>query len=586
VGRTRVADGAVAMRLTIGGKIFGVTVTLIVLMWIVCVIVARLDLVVAERLVLVADGFQPLNDEVIDYRRASLRRQMRLAKLMRLLDAEPRKPQAIAVERKAFDEEAITARRHLDGARERVKKLLSVELRERERDELVRLQVTLEELLARSIDNLDLARKLVDATEKRDAVAITELAPMSAKAESDMLRAGLNNVGSARELLRHMVMEVVREQGQSVRLSYVIGALAAALGLIFSVLVIRGLVRPVGNLMRGVHEVQTGNLGVHIDVQSTDEIGALTTSFNQMVVELRAKETLKDTFGKYIDPRVVETLLAQGPEAAAGRREVMTVFFSDLVGFTSISERLTPSGLVNVMNRYLSMMSAPIRAHQGLIDKYIGDAIMAFWGPPFTSREEHARLACLAALEQLQALTEFRGALPELMGMRKGIPDVDFRIGIATGDVVVGNIGSETTRAYTVLGDTVNLASRLEGANKQYGTRILISEEVERMSRDAVETREIDLIAVKGKTDPIRVFELLALKGKLDPERARVREPFERGLEAYRKQDWNAAVEQFRRCHETLPGDGPSTVYLERVEMLAKTPPEPGWDGVWRLTSK
>src|SRR5438105_3707782 len=154
----------------------------------------------------------------------------------------------------------------------------------------------------------------------------------------------------------------------------------------------------------------------------------------------------------------------------------MTVFFSDLVGFTAISERLTPSGLVNVMNRYLSLMSQPIRAQKGLIDKYIGDAIMAFWGPPFTDREEHARLACFAALEQLQALEELRRMLPELMGLRKGLPEIDFRIGISTGDVVVGNIGSELTRAFTVLGDTVNLGSRLEGANKQYGTKILISE--------------------------------------------------------------------------------------------------------------
>ena len=145
---------------------------------------------------------------------------------------------------------------------------------------------------------------------------------------------------------------------------------------------------------------------------------------------------------------------------------------------------MTPAGLVNVLNRYMTVMSEPIRRNNGIIDKYIGDGIMAYWGPPFTDAEEQGRLACLAALDQLAGLAEFRAELPELVGVKRGLPEIDIRIGIATGDVVAGSIGSEQTRNYTVIGDAVNLASRLEGANKTYGTRALISEATDGRRQD------------------------------------------------------------------------------------------------------
>src|SRR6185503_3776626 len=147
------------------------------------------------------------------------------------------------------------------------------------------------------------------------------------------------------------------------------------------------------------------------------------------------------------------------------RRE-MTILFCDMDGFTSFSEGMTPSGLVTVLNRYLSVISDPVRRNDGIIDKYIGDAVMAFWGPPFTGATEHARLAALTAVEQLAAVAAFQSELPELIGIRRGLPQLEARIGVATGEVVVGNIGSEQTRSYTVIGDTVNVASRLEGACK------------------------------------------------------------------------------------------------------------------------
>jgi len=255
-------------------------------------------------------------------------------------------------------------------------------------------------------------------------------------------------------------------------------------------------------------------------------------------------------------------------------------------GFTSLSEGMTPSGMLTVLNEYLTIMSTAIREHNGIIDKYIGDAIMAFWGPPFNEAEEQARLACLAALTQLDRLTPFRQALPELMGIRRGLPDIDMRIGIATGDVVVGNIGSDVTKSYTVMGDTVNLASRLEGANKSYGTRILISETTALMAEGAIEAREIDSIVVVGKSEPQRVFEALGRRGELDPATAQLRDRFAAGLSAYRGQAWAEARAEFEGCLGVAPGDGPSRALLARVAHLVEHPPGPDWNGVWTLTEK
>jgi adenylate cyclase len=212
----------------------------------------------------------------------------------------------------------------------------------------------------------------------------------------------------------------------------------------------------------------------------------------------------------------------------------MTILFCDMQSFTSYSEGMTPAGLVTVLNRYLSVISEPVRRNQGIIDKYIGDAVMAFWGEPFTEAEEHARLACFAAIEQLASVPSFQKELPDLTGLRRGLSPINIRVGIATGEVVVGSIGSELTRSYTVIGDTVNFASRIEGASKAYGTRILINEATQRLAGDAVETREIDSVLVVGKSEPERIFELLGRKGEVASDRLALRDAFVGALGAYR----------------------------------------------------
>ncbi|OCK61898.1 adenylate/guanylate cyclase domain-containing protein [Bradyrhizobium sp. LMTR 3] len=397
------------------------------------------------------------------------------------------------------------------------------------------------------------------------------------------------------EEIRHDMFEQVRsdaavtmrDQQRAIVISAIVTTLAAILGLTFAFFVSTGITRPVRRLLDGTRDVEAGRLDGSIDVTTRDEIGQLTAAFNNMVEQLRHKERLRETFGRYVDPRVVEGLINQRSlTATAGERRVMTVLFCDMQGFTSLSEGMTPQGLVKVMNHYLSTMSEPIRSHRGIIDKYIGDAIMAYWGPPFTEHSEQARLACLAAVEMADRGTALRRELPELLGIRTVPSDCDVRIGVATGEVLVGSIGSEFMMSYTVMGDAVNLASRLENANKVYGSHSLVSEVAITAAGDAVESREIDRLVVAGQTVPQAVFDILGRKGELTEKQLALRERYAEGLAAYRERRWDDARRAFHAALEAVPGDGPATALAKRVENFRVNPPAADWDGAWRLDQK
>ena len=358
---------------------------------------------------------------------------------------------------------------------------------------------------------------------------------------------------------------------------------AAILGILFATLITRNVIKPVRALLRGAKAVERGDLTISIQVSSADEMELLAKSFNFMVGGLREKESIKTTFGKYIDPRIVKDLLDEHTFSEGGDKRIMTVFFSDIEGFTPICEQLSAEATVKLLNRYFSLMSGPIRTHNGIIDKYIGDAIMAFWGPPFTSEREHALQACYAALEQTARLAEFRAALPEITGLRKGIPSFRMRIGICTGEVTAGSVGSEAAMSYTVIGDTVNLASRLESANKTFGTYLLISESTRELAGDAIETRDLDRIRVVGKTESVGVFELLGRMGEVDAKLLQLRDRFELGIRSYRQRDWQTAIDHFSACRELDAEDRPTRFFLDLVMRFQAQPPAADWDGVWDM---
>jgi adenylate cyclase len=255
-------------------------------------------------------------------------------------------------------------------------------------------------------------------------------------------------------------------------------------------------------------------------------------------------------------------------------------------GFTSLSEGMTPQGLVKVMNHFLSAMSAEIRTSHGVIDKYIGDAVMAYWGTPFTESGADARLASLAAIGMLGRIAALRTELPELLGVRTAGAECDVRIGIATGEVLVGSIGSEFMMSYTVMGDAVNFASRLVGANKGYGSRCLMSEAAMMAAGDAIETREIDRLVVVGQTHSETVFELMGNKGSLTPARSTLRDRYAEGLAAYRARRWADARRAFQSALEAVPDDEPAKSMLKRMHDFDAHPPAVDWDGSWHFEHK
>jgi adenylate cyclase len=359
------------------------------------------------------------------------------------------------------------------------------------------------------------------------------------------------------------------------------------LGMTVAALITNRLSRPVRSLAIAMRDVQQGNLDIQLPVISTDEVGRLTDSFNFFVKELRSKERMKQTFGKYIDPRILEHVLGQpGAETGGGGRRDMTVSFADLVGFTGLSERLTPLLMVTLLNRHFGLQALAVQEHHGVVDKFVGDSVMAFWGPPFVKPEEHAMLACRAAQAQLAALDALRRELPDLTGLRRDLPAIDLCIGICTGEVVVGNIGSDNTRSYTVIGDTANLAARLERANRVYGTQILVGETTAKAIGSQFEMREIDTISVKGKTETTRILELMSAAGQLSEDLARLRERYEQARQAYLTQEWDLAEATFRECLQIRPNDGPSRVLLERIQVLRRNAPGKDWKGIWQLLEK
>jgi adenylate cyclase len=377
---------------------------------------------------------------------------------------------------------------------------------------------------------------------------------------------------------------VLARQRLNTYLSFGLFLAACGIGLGISAV---GSARVVGGLRQLVvrtRAIESGTDSEPLSIPTRDEVGELALSFNRMIEELRSRERIKDTFGKFVDPRIVTRLIGSGAEQA--ERRTLTIFFSDIKDFSGISEQLTASAVVNLLNSYFGTVADVIHAHHGFIDKYIGDAVMAFWVSPFSAGDDHASDACLAALAQQEAITLLRAQLPEITGMRRNPPKLAIRMGIATGEAVVGTIGSDAARSYTVIGDTVNLASRLESINKLYGTSLILSEETYRMAQQVVEARELDLITVAGKTEPVRIYEAMGRVGELAPERIQLREMFANGLASYRRQDWDEAQGCFESCLLHEAEDGPSRLFVDRVCQLRSIPQPVDWDGVWHLSEK
>ncbi|MEW5966843.1 MAG: adenylate/guanylate cyclase domain-containing protein [Pseudomonadota bacterium] len=574
------------MRLPISLKIFSITLALLALMLVVTWLSVLNFRNLNNQVHALSDYYLPLQQQVASVEILIRQQMVHMERVMAGMEAAQPDADYLAKESTSFDMRGINADQIIDSSLRF--------LGEAEAEQGIALdRVTLAKL-GEQLPAIQTARQQFHRTFRLFQIEAEEGTPRSQTLVREALLREKDTVdveiGKTLDLLNKLTQDTAtqakKEEARATQLNWIVTGIATALGLIFAAFVTRSLVDPIKRLLGGTRAVEDGDLEVEIQVRTHDELATLATSFNHMVVGLREKERIRETFGQYVDPRIVKNLLENRLVADRGERQVMTVFFSDLEGFTRLCEGLTPDAAVRFLNRYFAMMAEVIRAQQGIVDKYIGDSVMAFWGPPFTDPADHARLGCLAALEQMQKMEAFRAALPELFGVRHGLPEVNVRMGLASGDVTVGNIGSETSRGYTVIGDTVNLASRLEQANKFYGTRILVSEGTRTLAGDTLAFREIDSLRVAGKLEPVKVFELIGLADEVSDTTRLAVQAYESGLARYRAQDWDVAEAAFRDCLANAPGDQPSQVMLERIAAFRQMPPETGWDGVWVAGSK
>ena len=291
-------------------------------------------------------------------------------------------------------------------------------------------------------------------------------------------------------------------------------------------------------------------------------------------VESRNKRHLSTIFGQYIPPKLVEEIDSSGADVSLdGDTRNMSVLFSDVRGFTTLSEGLDARELTQLMNEFLTPFTRAIQTHRGTIDKYMGDAVMAFWGAPLPD-EEHANHALAAAYDMLVAVR----ALDEPFAAR-GWPPIQVGIGIATGDMNVGNMGSEFRVAYTVMGDTVNLGSRLEGLTKQYGVDIIVSEGTASQLSGFV-LRELDLVRVKGKQEPVAIFEPIGREDSLDSNTLEELATYHNAVATYREKRFDESATMFARLSESS-NDRIYRIYAERIAAFRTSPPPTDWDGVF-----
>ncbi|MCG2715055.1 MAG: adenylate/guanylate cyclase domain-containing protein [Candidatus Marinimicrobia bacterium] len=301
----------------------------------------------------------------------------------------------------------------------------------------------------------------------------------------------------------------------------------------------------------------------------------------QFISEQKEKKKIRGMFQTYMSPKVLK-YLEDHPDAfsLSGEKREATMFFSDVADFTTISESLSAEELSIVLNKYLSPMTDILMSYDGYVDKYEGDAIMCDFGVPMED-PDHAWKACFATLDQQAALVDIRKEIKKAHGV-----DIYVRMGVNSGIVSAGNMGSAQRFQYTVMGDAVNQASRFEGANKQYGSYMMIGEETHKRAKDKIEVRILDRLVVKGKLIPITVYELMAKKGELTNDQSLIQAYFTKGIELYWDRQWDEAIEQFQQSINVTGDDPPSKVFIRRCKIFKENPPGDDWQGEFIMTTK
>ncbi|MBI3450598.1 MAG: HAMP domain-containing protein [Acidobacteria bacterium] len=350
------------------------------------------------------------------------------------------------------------------------------------------------------------------------------------------------------------------------------------LTLVVGVAIARSVTRPVLRLAEGARRVEKGDYSQRIDIPQQDEIGHLAASFNEMVKGLEEKDRVRNLLGKVVSPEIAHRLLSAGVELGGEEREV-TILFADVRNFTPLAEGRSPQQVVSLLNAYLTRMSRVVEENGGVVDKYVGDALMALFGAPIAHEDDPAR-AVRAALGMARALEELNEELK-----RDGLPALAIGIGVNTAEVVVGNMGSTTRLNYTAIGDGVNLASRLEGLTKVYGVPILVSEATRDKAAGFV-YREIDRARVKGRAAAVTMHQPLGEERDVDAAALVRLKGYHEALAEFRRREWAAAREKLEALGNATPHERLYHLYMERIAGFAAEPPPADWDGAHSHTEK
>jgi len=336
----------------------------------------------------------------------------------------------------------------------------------------------------------------------------------------------------------------------------------------------RSVVRPVKMLEQGAKKIAAGDFSHRVEIKQRDELGQLADTFNEMGTGLVERDRVRNLLGKVVSPEIAEELLSKQIELG-GEERVVTVLFSDIRNFCSLCEKLAPGDVVKLLNSWFTRANEVIEVHGGVVDKYIGDAVMALFGAPLDKPDAAGR-AVGASLDLQQAIQQLNKEL-----VAGGTPGLSIGIGIHTGRVLAGNMGSASRLNYTVIGDGVNLASRLEGLCKYYGAESVVSEDT-RKQASAYAFRELDRVCVKGKQQPVSIYQPLGPAQETDATLDR----HQQALNAYRSRQWERAIQLFSALAREAPTDRLYQLYLQRTQALAQRPPESGWNGVFQHSQK
>ncbi len=396
-------------------------------------------------------------------------------------------------------------------------------------------------------------------------------------------------VSEQRDTFYSQINQITQRTGIILVLAIILGGIM--------VLVFAGyLTNPLTRVAQAMEKIiSTNDLSNRVQVEYNDETGKLAHTFNMMVGALetaynqikrfafkaalaqKREHKIRNIFQKYVPADVIDEFFTNPEKMLIGENRVISILFSDIRSFTSISEKMMPDDLVNSLNRYFTVMVDIIMARHGIVDKYIGDAIMAFFGAPVRHKDD-ALQSVLAGIEMSEALGQFNAQQREL-----GKPEFRIGVGINYGVVTVGNIGTEKKMDYTIIGDMVNLASRMEGLTKKYHQPLLISESLHQKVKDEVDCRLIDTVAVKGKTKGVRIY---TVKKRLSEEENKAWTLHNTAMESYYQRDFDEAIGNFQNVQKIFPDDYASQLIIDRCRQFKVTPPPENWDGVEIMTEK